>query len=68
MVNDLFGVPLKQVCKDFIEHFSICLHKRDWLIIFFFFFCGIFIWLGVRVMLDFVKEDLRQCFLSYFVE
>jgi hypothetical protein len=39
MVNDAFDVFLDLVCKDFIVHFCIDIHKQDWSEILFFWLC-----------------------------
>ena len=49
MVYDLFNVLLDAFCQYFVEDFSVHVHQRYWLIVFFFvvFLSGF----GVRMML-----------------
>ena len=42
MVYDLFNVLLDAVCQYFVENFSVYVHQRYWLEVFF--LCYVFIW------------------------
>jgi hypothetical protein len=53
MMNDCFDVFLDSVCEDFIEYFSINIHKGNWSEVRF--LCWIFVWFRYQNNCGFIE-------------
>jgi hypothetical protein len=54
VVNDGFDMFLDLVCKNFIEYFSINIHKRDWSEVLF--FDRVFVWFLYQSNCGFIER------------